>query len=371
MDRQKLFNWSLKAFLFLSPIFLFRNYSAVAARSMFFVLGSFALFAIALGLEPKRKFSDKWVSLLLILAFIRMFFDNDSSSGEWFNFWMSCAGFIYVFCGVLLFYLVYTYADQVKNYLKPILCVCIFNILLATAQIFNYDFLWANTPGICGFMEMPAQLGQYSAMSLPILFFIHPALAILPLFTLFASKAISPIVALFLGIVILSFQLKKKNVIIVLLVLLFGLGVIFSNYLSIKWYTRPIMWKRTMVSALKKPYLGWGYRSFNRVVIDDTLADSLGTTTPAKAYNDYLHTAQELGFPILLAIGAFFINLFKKFLAIKKSRLIYCLFASVIIVLINMLGQPFIRHASVAGTFVILLAFLCIEIESKVENGKN
>ena len=77
MDRQKIFDLALKVFLFLSPLFTFRTMHLSFARAMFFVLGSFVLFAIALGCKQKRPLNNVWVSPFLLLAFVRIFFDNN------------------------------------------------------------------------------------------------------------------------------------------------------------------------------------------------------------------------------------------------------------------------------------------------------
>lgn len=364
MDRQKIFNLALKTFLFLSPIFVFKDYEIVYARGLFFVLSSFALFAISLGCEPKRKFSNIWVSLFLLLAFVRMFFDNGIEGQEWFNFWMACAGFIYVFCGVLLFYVVYCYADEPREYFRPIVWVCVLNAILTLAQLLHKDFMWHNAPSICGFMETSSQLGQYSAMSLPILIFLNPALAIFPLFTLFASRSISPILA---GIVGLAFFGGLKGRILKIKagvgILLIALAVLNFGYIKTKFQCRPVMWQKTLKVALQKPYLGWGYRSFADKITEQKEKSYIGGGEYLRAHNDYLHSSQELGFPIMICVAIFFIGLYKKFKFVIKDRLIYCLATSVFIVLVNMSGQTLIRYASITGTFIVLLALFCKEVE--------
>jgi O-antigen ligase len=330
-------------------------------------MGTFALFIAALGIEPKRRFSNKWVSLFLFFAFIRMFFDNSvgDNSAEWFNFWMSCANFIYVFCGVLLFYLVYCYAGRPDKYFKLIVCVCILNALLAAGQLFNYDFLWHNATGISGFMAIHSKLGQYSAMCLPILYYINPFLAIIPLFTLLASKSLSPIVASCLGLGLFLALTRARKIILAGLIAGLVLAITLNfGLLKSKFYYKPIIWKKTIQIALQKPYIGWGYGSFTNKVINETALDVMGSFDMARPQNDYTHTAQEMGFPILLCVMLFFINLFRKIVMLEnKSKLITCLIISNFVILVNMSVQPVIRYASIAGTFIVLLAFLCKEVD--------
>ena len=366
MNSRKIFDFALRTFLFLSPLFFFREFKLSFARGLFFILGTFALFAISLGCEQKRKFSNIWMSLFLLLAFARMFFDNGFGSGEWFNFWLACANFIYVFCGVLLFYVVYCYVDDIKSYFRPIVYVCILNFMLTLAQIFKQDFMWQHAPSVCGFMENSSQLGQYSAFALPILVYLNPFFVAMPLFTLIASKSISPILASIIGMAAFGVLYRVNKAMMagiggVLLVLVVFLNF---NYISTKWQCRPIMWQKTLKVALQKPYLGWGYGSFQEKVTN-VKGQSLGGVEYSRPHNDYLHTAQEMGFPIVIVIGMFFINLFRKFLAVKnKDKLTLCLASVVIIVLVNMSGQTLIRYASISGTFIVLLALFCAEVEN-------
>lgn len=365
--KQKIFDYALKTFLFLSPIFLFSNYRVSMARGLFFVLGSFALFAFSLGVEPKRKFNNIWISLFLILAFIRIFFNNSlSPQTEWFNFWFSCASFIYVFCGVLLFYTVYTQAENVKQYFYPVLWVCILNCVLALAQVFKYDFLWTNTQSLCGFMETSSQLGQYSALAIPLVFVINPFLTLIPLTTLIMAKSISPILACILVAIINLFRKASKSLLVLVGILVVLLYVLNIGYIKSKFACRPVMWQKTTKIALQKPFLGWGYQSFAEKVTEVKEKGSIGGPEKLRAHNDYLHTVQELGFPILVVIALFFIDLFKRFRRSNKLLLIRPLGFSILTVLIIMSGQTLIRYASIAGTFTVLLALFCVEVENEL-----
>ncbi len=361
MTKQALFNLALKVFLFLSPIFFFWEYKSSYVQGMFFVFGSFALFGMSLGLEVRRKFSNPWLSMFLLGALIRVFVGgNFNSESEWFNFWMSSAGFIYILAGVLLFYTVYSHAEDSKNYLTPILAVCSVNLILVVAQLLGHDFMWSNNLSIGGFMGISSQLGQYSAMSIPVLAFISPWLVVIPLFTLYASGSISSIVALSAGIAFWGWQRKKKLMLFLIIPILFGC----FNYKLIvqKWRCRPIMWEKTLRVILKRPYLGHGYRSFTKAVVQPEAKGIVGGKEYSRPHSDPLHTVQEMGFPIMIFVGGFFLSLWKKFKVAKKDALTYFLATSVLIVIVNGSGQTLIRYASLAGTFIVLLAFLFIKI---------
>lgn len=186
-------------FVVLSSIFYFKYSPLSVARGKFFIFATIALFGISFLCEQKRQLKQPLVGIFLLLAFLRTFFDNGVRQFESFNFWLSSAAFMYVLSGVLLFWLVYCYTDNIRNIIKPLVAVCVLNFILVIAQLFNFDFMWHHAPAISGFMDTPSQLGQYSALSLPIMFYFHPLLTLIPLTTLFISKSISPILAGALG----------------------------------------------------------------------------------------------------------------------------------------------------------------------------
>ena len=366
MTKQDIFNISLKTFLFLSPLYFFRSYTISTARGMFFLFGSFALFGISLVCEPKRTFYNPWVALILLAALLRVFVGDNlgTSAGEWFNFWLSSAGFIYVLAGVLLLRTVYCHAENIKQYFTPILIVCILNLILVTAQLTGHDFMWTNRPSLCGFMSISSQLGQYSALSIPLVFSINPYLAIIPLITLIASKSVSAILATFIGaIVFLALVGRNKKIIALVVVLGIGLGALNFGYVKTKWRCRPIMWEKTLKVALQKPYLGHGYQSFNEKVVQGSKSVSIGGTEFSRAHNDYLHNSQELGFPIVIFVVGLLASLWKKFKGTNKDALVCLLATSVLIVLINSCGQTLIRYAEISGTFIVILSLFMVKLK--------
>jgi len=359
MNEKRLFDTALKAFLFLSPIFFFKDFRLSFAQGLFFVFASFVLFAIALTIIPKRQFQSGWLGLILLWAFIDIFATyNPNPAAVWFNFWLACAGFIYIFAGMLLFYTIYCYADRPEIYIKPILAVCILNLILTIAQITGHDFMYKYAPSICGFMGISSQLGQYSALSLPIVFFINPWLTLIPIITLACAKSISAILAGFAGMIFLTWKRQiKVGIVITIGLILAIMGVLRHDYVLNKWKCRPIVWERVLRLSMEKPYLGHGYRSFNNADI------GIGYTDFTRVHNDWLHTAEELGWPMVIFAGGFLINLWRKFRAKQnKDKFTYFLTASILIILVNCSGQTLLRYANIAGTFIVLLSFLMIKL---------
>ena len=125
------------------------------------------------------------------------------------------------------------------------------------------------------------------------------------------------------------------------------------------------MCEKTLKVALQKPYLGHGYQSFNEKVVQGNTSVSIGGTDFARAHNDPLHTAQELGFPIVIFAFGFIVSLVRKFKIANKDMLCYFLATSVFIVLVNSCGQTLLRYAEIMGTAIIILAFLAVKLEGE------
>lgn len=371
---RKIFDYSLNVFIFLSPLFLFRDFKPTLSRGLFFIVGSLILFILSLNLEPKRVLRNHWLMIFLLLMLMRCFLDNGMVFGpeEWLNFWYAMAGFFYVLCGFLLFRTVYCYVDDIRKHLYPMIGVMLMNFPLVICQHLQYDFFWtrvARFNPVCGFFDLPQQLSQYSVMSVPILSYINPFLILIPLLFLFLAKEVSAFMALFIGGIFYLFFRNKNRIIFILIFLSLLFGYKNISHVKAKWYTRPIMWGRVLELSMKKPYLGYGYQSFNSVVIGNE--DKIGNIQNPGAFNDYLHTFLEFGIFPLIAILLFLKEYFVKFVRKRgKSLLLICLGTSVFIGLTNMLGQGLIRYASTAGLFIILLAFFCIQLEKECQDGR-
>jgi O-antigen ligase len=239
-------------------------------------------------------------------------------------------------------------------------------------QLLEHNILWLNPVGITGCFSTVNQLSQYSAMALPIAYFLHPLLAVIPLFTLIVSGSFieqtpSGYMAVFVGFIFLAImrKIKKRDMVIFVLVFIVGLLLTYKHTIAqlIPWFTisRPVSWKTAISYILKKPWLGYGYQSYTEVV--KTKVMSLGYyDASANPGSDWLHNIFEFGLPVFIFVIAFFKGLWGKFYNNEQERITYFLVASVIIGLSNMLWQNMIRCAAPGGTFIVLLALLCIKL---------
>ncbi|KKK62228.1 hypothetical protein LCGC14_3006420, partial [marine sediment metagenome] len=79
------------------------------------------------------------------------------------------------------------------------------------------------------FMGISSQLGQYSAMCLPILLYISPFLVVIAIFTLFAAKSVSAILALIVGAIFFCWHKRYKLVIIPIVIAVIALGFFYRG----------------------------------------------------------------------------------------------------------------------------------------------
>lgn len=358
-----IFEFCLKIFLFLSPIFYFGDLQGSFAQSLFFIFGSFGLFCFTLILKPRRQLRNIWIFLFLFWSFLTIFLHgveiDKISRLAWPIFAISSDGFLYILAGFLLFKIAFCHVRKPERFLIPILLVCIFNLILAILQTNGIDIVYTYRNSICGRMGISSQLGSYSAMTLPIVSFINPFLAVIPLTCLFLAKSFTPIFACFFGF-LYFFKIRKlqyDNIIILLLIISIGIYSICNwNGIAARFLARLPTWKQLSKAILQKPVIGWGWKSYLEVV------PNLGLPVLERPHQDFGHLALEAGFPILIFLGGYFIGLWRRFKNVVKDGPSLLLGTSILIILFTMSAQTTARYANIMGTWILLLAFLEIKL---------
>lgn len=374
-----IFEFCLKLFLFLSPIFYFGDLKGSFAQSLFFIFASILLFSISLALKPRRHFSNLWISLFLIWSILSIFFHGAEigkmSKLAWPIFAISSDGVLYILAGFLLFKTVFEHVRFPERFLMPLILVCFLNLVFVILQTKGIDLIYTYRYSNCGLMGISSQLGSYSAMALPLLLFLHPILVVLPVLSLFFAKSFSPIFAVIIGFI--CFNLvnpfcrkcwKGKIQIFLLILLLLSISFFYWDQISARWIARLATWQQLVKATFQRPFIGWGWRSYLDVV------PQLGKPVLERPHQDWGHLASEVGIIGIIFIGGYLKNLWQRFDKIIKDRLTWLLVTSVFIILINMSVQTTIRYANIAGTFIILLAFLEIKLyesKSKAQSGNS
>lgn len=358
-----MFDLALKIFLFLSPIiFLSFGYAArfqwyqfgyfssslSLLQLQFFQYGTVMLFLTALFDKPKRLFQDKYFGILFALCIWSVFLHPKTIQN-----------FHNILLGFLLYYLVVSYAKNIKPILKVVVVVSVLNTIFAILQFFNIHLIYYKTPEIIGLMSYKSQLGIYQALALPICYALNPYLSIIPLIGLLLSKSITAIIPAILG---MAYLFRKKIFKIQFSFIYFMVFISSIILLCIKFFyklsLRFDVWTVTLQMIFKKWFYGYGAGTFKYVN-----SKHIEYTDPYSLYLGVMHALGILG---ILALILFLINKFKGF---KNNSLIaQGLFASCLILVLCGFGYSFMDYPRLAGTAIVLFGLLTIMKGAKIEN---
>lgn len=356
-----MFDIALGIFLFLSPIFFlpkqigninalqfyqfgilgFDGYNYLQLQ--FFQYGIIVLFIVALLSKQQRQFNNIGMVSLLVLFCFSVFWHPISVKLFW-----------NVFCGIFLYYIVVTYTKNYKKLLWVIVVVALLNTLFAILQYYGIHLIYGSTGRSDGLMCLNTHLGVYQAMTLPICSIISPYLMIIPLVGIWLSKSI---LAIFVSLCWMGVYFRKTIMKYGILSVLcyFSILIIFivKNYSLIlaKFNIRMLVWVPTIKMISEKIMLGNGVKLF-------TYSSSIGLfENPCSIYLQLIYYVGILG---IIPIVLLFRHLF------GKSNVI--LLSSIVIALIAGIEKSFLDYPRLAGTFIILFAFLTI---SKGEKNGN
>ena len=300
----------------------------------FFQFGIVALFIVALLSRPQREFKDRYCGWLLAICFLSVFIHTKSVL----LFWNILLGFI-------LYYLVVIYTKNIKKILWAVISVSALNSVFAVIQFINT----ANR--VDGLMRISNHLGIYQAMALPISYLMNPYLIIIPLAGLLLAKNITAFCA---GIVGMVYLLRKKFTVgIMWRFLSISVLILFTakNFKPIlyKFLVRWEIWREAINNILQKWQWGYGIGGFQFY--------KAGLGQSANPYNLYLQVFYFLG---IFGLPVFLFFLVDKFLN-YKDKTARALFASFLIILTAGLAQCVLDFPRLAGTIIVLTAFLTIK----------
>jgi O-antigen ligase len=218
-------------------------------------------------------------------------------------------------------------------------------------------------------MSNKAQLGAYSAISAPLLYIIHPFLSIIPIATLLISNSTSSIIGLFFGFIyLIKNGYFKRTKLLIMSGILFLIAYNFKHMMNSYGEIRMKSWLETIEYIIKRPFVGWGYQSFNR--ISGRTDIPIGSLEHSRSYSDILHSACEFGIPFMIIVGVYFFSLYSKFRKTKRNDMLFFMMASIITGLVNMAITNVFRYAAIGGTFIVILALLAVKLE-EVQNDNN
>ena len=273
----------------------------------------FAVLVTVIGFyrKSKRNFTSPALTLLSLLALSGLFlhsfiYSQNSVTFTYLNFYLLFEGFIYVFCGCLLFYTLVCKATNLRLYYIA-LPVCLWNFI-------NYSI---------------------------------------------AGGRCSLIVAMVMGFVV--YLIVKKRYQIASLLTLIGLNFALWNidWLIMKWSCRIPIWhdlifsKVSNIGILQHPFIGHGY---NKLVLPDGMMFSTQLEGYLFQHNDYLNIMNILGILAVIPIAMFMWQVLK---IVKRSWYL----APIVGIAILCFVQMTIFSGDKALAIVVFLALAVIENE--------
>ena len=362
-----MFDKALYTFATIVPIFLLSSWNLNMVQGMAFVYGTLALLGISFGCDKKRDYKDKKLGIILLLALLSVFIHSFSYSlghditGAFINFCIMSEGFIFVFAGCLLFWLIIHYKHKF-NILYPILIISILNLFFVITQVCGLKLIWID-PNIKGVMGTPSQLAVFSALSIPILYKRSKYLIAIPIVGLFFSHSYTGLCALFLVIAwyLINIFAVDRSAWIKAYIKFWSwieAGVLFFllNFkaLIIRFSVRLETWGIAVGEILKSPVFGHGF--------DNTLSGNMVISYKAGGWtfrhNDLLNITKDLGLVFSVVLVLFIINILRK----SKVDEIYL---AMLIILVSCLFQTSLYFPRIAIFLIVLLALKQVEICQK------
>lgn len=110
--RSALFTLILNIYFLISIPVCWSTFKWDMKQGLYFVFGTFFLFAASLLCPPKRRLKNVWLGLFVITSLTSVFLHNfyyTPTTLNFINFSLMCEGFVFVLCGVLLYKLIFEY----------------------------------------------------------------------------------------------------------------------------------------------------------------------------------------------------------------------------------------------------------------------
>jgi O-antigen ligase len=245
-------------------------------------------------------------------------------------------------------------------------------------QTHNLDpFFETNRPNrigdeLVGFLGNPNQLGTFFAITLPVMLYLYPPLALLSVMGLIVAKTTFAFVAGISAGLFYLFFVKRKLFYISLIS-----GLILSSVFFLKidrpkaqdFGTRPYVWKHAIETSLKgeikvvkngrklnvetNPIWGYGFGNFIKIFpyVPEKLTKHKFNYINEKfthAHNDYAEAIFEFGYSGLVLIVCFLTSLVSVFIKTLKTKEFILYSSCVLAYLLNCVGN-FCSQLAVSG----------------------
>lgn len=328
-----------------------------------------------------------------------------------------------IFSGALLYHFITKYSNPSKKYFWAFYAVLILNVFWIPLQMNHIDPIWGMTDANIqptmteypGFFALPAFLGNYAAVVLPLAFALNPLLSVFSVVGLFFAKSSFSILSALGGL--FFFFWFRKRVVFWILLLTLGLSSVFyvikSDMPTGQFGRRLGAWNLIIRHSFQNQFLGLGIGSYGSVfkfvevspslnnaevnsprgfmafLINESVVEKKQDLTKFlasqnqdapdfrsvqaemrkngmdfhewnPAHNEFLQLFFETGLIGISIIFLYIFDIFKRFfgLGLEKNPVALTLASSfVAIILISFAHFPF-HLARLGGVFIVLMAML-------------
>ena len=397
-------------FLMLAPIFYIPGTDTRQTQLEFFKISMVAL----LGFFHVNKFIGLFLGYL-VFQFI--FFENlNQVSSVIPN----------IFFGAFLYHFIVSYGSIEKKYFWALYGVLLLSVFWIPIQMFQVDPVWGIIDykiqtimtDFPGWFALPAFLGNYAAVVLPLAFLLNPLLIPFAVIGLFFSKSSFSILAALSG-ALFFLWFKKRILFWIVLISCLTAGISYSfQYDNMQYQRRFNVWGIILQQAFKRPILGHGIGSYgtkyrfvefspslkNAMIVNNDqlllfLGDEAGkagqndisgailTVKPElfndkiasqikgllnqrgldfhewlPAHNEFLQVFFDTGIIGILIFGAYILDIFKRFFIFGTTELHLALMSSFVAILIVSFAHFPFQIVRLSAPFISILAFLDLSL---------
>jgi len=400
-------DWTL-LFIILLPTFYVAGQDLRAYQTNFFQISAIVLVGL--------MHVNKWLGLFLLWCTFQFVFMKGMP--------IQSSALQNVFFGAVIYQFIVIFSNlaELRKYLWAFFGILILNVFWIVLQKNQIDPLFFPRDAhlqtvfsdVSGFFALPAFLGNYAAVVLPIAFTLTNTLIPFALIALFFSKSTFSVMAA-LGASLFYFWFRKR-IVFWLILGVFGSGALFYtlkvDYPSGQFNRRLNVWQLIIRQAFQKQFFGHGIGNFKRFTFLEAIPshnligtdnisevkkfminEALATGDKAfaekvassdhllkakaifkkkkvndhfmdvekweQAHNEFLQVFFETGLVGIFILFAFIVNLFKRFIRYAwGSQETLVLMACFVAILINSVGHFPFHVARLAGPFIVLIALL-------------
>ena len=250
-------------FLFLSPIFYFLDFTKMDSLNPAIQFQQFQVFVYAAIVMIAVSITNQWVRSFLLLCVVHSAIQASHDPYSFLN--MVPIAFAAAFYDVIR----RKYRAKKEHIAIVFVMVLVLNLVFAFLQYFGLDeFVQQTNLQASGLMLLPCYLGQYAALTAPIVYSLNPWFVLLSIAAVLISKSTFCVAAMVASFLFLFWKQDKRKFVALLVIGLMGASVfaLRDNHSGGQWGRRAHVWKMVFSKAMRSPFIGHGLGSYQKTL---------------------------------------------------------------------------------------------------------